>query len=296
MSWRRHPLVREARITELRLARRLSDTVRRPPFASRTSAGVLPVVFVRHRSLLRRQLGETDPALQETKIVNLRIAVATLDGLLLAPGEVVSFWQRVGSPTRERGFVEGLVLAGGEVRTGIGGGLCQLSNLLYWMALHTPLEIVEHHHHGFDPFPDFGRVLPFGSGASVAYNYVDLRVANPTQLTLQLRVRVGATHLEGEIRTDRPWPYAYHVAEHGHRFVRAADGSVWRENELWRRTISRRTGDLVEERLVTRNHARVCYAVPDGLLGTDEPSPRAPGRTPDGIPPRPRTIVPVAAN
>ena len=50
----------------------------------------------------------------------------------------------------------------GEVKTSIGGGICQLANLLYWMALHTPLEVIERHHHSFDPFPDSGRTLPFG--------------------------------------------------------------------------------------------------------------------------------------
>ncbi|MFJ8513275.1 VanW family protein [Lysinibacillus xylanilyticus] len=51
-----------------------------------------------------------------------------------------------------------------KVKTGVGGGICQLANLLYWMALHTPLIVTERHHHSFDPFPDSGRTLPFGSG------------------------------------------------------------------------------------------------------------------------------------
>jgi vancomycin resistance protein VanW len=29
----------------------------------------------------------------------------------------------------------------------VGGGLCQFTNLLHWVALHSPLEIAEHHHH-----------------------------------------------------------------------------------------------------------------------------------------------------
>ena len=47
----------------------------------------------------------------------------------------------------------------------MGGGLCQLANLLYWMALHTPLAVVERHHHSFDPFPDENRTLPSGRAA-----------------------------------------------------------------------------------------------------------------------------------
>ena len=72
------------------------------------------------------------------------------------------------------------MLSHGEVRVGTGGGLCQLANMLYWLALHTPLVIKERHHHSFDLFPDDRRVIPFGTGTSVFYNYVDLQFYNPT--------------------------------------------------------------------------------------------------------------------
>ncbi len=256
-----HPAIYETRVAQLRLARRLSDRRGGVRFAGEQRPSSLPRVLVRHASVLRRRLGDSDPRLQETKIVNLGLAVTPVDGLLVRPGEVFSFWHRVGEPSARRGFVEGLVLARGRVRVATGGGLCQLSNLLHWMALHTPLEVVEHHHHGFDPFPDDHRVLPFGSGATVFYNYVDLRLRNPTDLTLQLRAWLTDTELHGEVRADRPWPLAYHVEERRHRFVREPDGRVCRENELWRRTIDRTTGDLVREELIAANYAEVTYAL-----------------------------------
>jgi vancomycin resistance protein VanW len=216
--------------------------------------------------VLRRQLLDLDMRLQETKVVNLRLAAATIDGLVIRPGETFSFWERVGPPTAKRGFVEGLILRRGRITAGIGGGLCQLSNLLYWMALHTPLDVVEQHHHGYDPFPDSGRVLPFGSGATIFYSYGDLRLANSTDRPIQLSVRVGRTRLHGAISTDRPWPLAYHVEELGHRFTRDALGAVYRENELWRRVVDRRTGETVERTLIARNHALVGYPVSDELV------------------------------
>jgi hypothetical protein len=47
------------------------------------------------------------------------------------------------------------------------------------------------------------------------------------------------------------------VEERDHRFVRAADGRVFGENELWRRTVDRRTGETLSLDLLTRNHAEV---------------------------------------
>lgn len=261
-----HPWLHTARVAELRLERRASDRLRRVRFARRSAPDLLPIVLVRHASMLRRQLLHLDPRLQETKIVNLRLAAAAIDGLVIRPAEVFSFWERIGPPTARRGYVEGLLLRRGRISVGVGGGLCQLSNLLYWMALHTPLEVVERHHHGFDPFPDSGRVLPFGSGATVFYNYGDLRLGNPTGQTFQLSVRVGTTRLHGAIATDRPWPLSYHVDEVGHRFAPGPGGHVFRDNELWRRSIERETGRTVDRRLVTRNHSLVAYPVAPELL------------------------------
>jgi vancomycin resistance protein VanW len=261
-----HPWLHSARVAELRLERRLSDAVRRVPFAAVRADAPMPVTLVRHASVLRRRLLDLDPRLQETKIVNLRLAAAAIDGLVIRPGETFSFWDRVGPPTAKRRYVEGLILRRGRITAGIGGGLCQLSNLLYWMALHTPLEVVEQHHHGYDPFPDSGRVLPFGSGATIFYSYGDLRLSNPTDQPIQLCVRVGTTRLHGTVATDRPWPLAYHVEEVGHRFVREADGLVYRENELWRRVVDRESGVTVERTLITRNHSLVGYPVADELI------------------------------
>jgi len=254
-----HPALYEARVAQLRLARRIAD--RRTTFAARQDMDALPHVLVRHASVLRRRLGDSDPGLQDGKIVNLGLAVPGIDRLVLGPGEVFSFWDRVGEPSARRGFVEGMVLARGEVGVATGGGLCQLSNLLHWMALHVPLEVVEHHHHGFDAFPDDRRVLPFGSGATVFYNYVDLRLRNPTDMLLQLRAWLTDSELHGEVRSSRPWPLAYRVEERGHRFARSPDGTVFRENQLWRIVVDRATGRLVGEERIAANRARVRYEV-----------------------------------
>ncbi|MEP7378879.1 MAG: VanW family protein [Chloroflexota bacterium] len=224
--------------------------------------------LVTHHSVLRRRLAGLDPTYQETKIVNLRLAANALDGILIRPGEVLSFWDRVGEPTARRGFAPGLVLHRGEVAIDIGGGLCQMSNLLYWMALHTQLTVMEQHHHGFDPFPDDERIQPFGSGASVFYNYGDLRLLNTTGATCQIRVLLTDTDLVGSIRCDQMPPTDTIVEERNHRFWRAADGKVYRDNELWQVTTDRASGARLGSRLITRNHALVKYSVPDNLIAS----------------------------
>jgi vancomycin resistance protein VanW len=260
-----HPFFFHTRVAQLRLDRYLRDILSRVAFAEGKGSEPLPVTIKKHQSLLRRRLGNSDPQLQENKVINLGIAAPTIHGLRIAPNETFSLWRCVGPPTAERGYVEGLQLSRGEVRRGVGGGLCQLANLFYWMALHSPLQIAERHHHSFDPFPDEQRVLPFGSGAGIFYNYVDLRLHNPHKATFGLEVGLTAEHIKGRLSCSQEWPYSYKVEEREHRFFRD-NGGIYRSNELWRRVIDRRTGDTVGEELLMKNRAEVKYPVAEDLL------------------------------
>ena len=253
-----HPVFYHTRIWQKRLFRRLSDLPRAGRFAVDKSDANLAVSCKRHQSLLRRRLGNSSPELQENKIVNLKIAGPAIDGVLIRPGETFSFWRLVGEATLEKGFCEGMQLSRGEVVRGVGGGLCQLANLLYWMALHTPLSVVERHHHSFDPFPDENRVLPFGSGAGVFFNYIDLRFYNPTDITFQFRIWLTDHHLKGAVFADVEPPHSYHVFEKNHRFLKN-DDKIFRENEIWRAVIDRRSGDHVREELLVKNFSEVKY-------------------------------------
>ncbi|MEP6945998.1 MAG: vancomycin resistance protein, partial [Acidobacteriota bacterium] len=102
------------------------------------------------------------------------------------------------------------------------------------------------------------RVLPFGCGAGVFYNYIDLRFYNPTDITFQIRLSLTAAHLKGAIFSSVETPHSYHVFEKNHRFVSQA-GRNYRENEIWRELIDRRTGDRIAEEMIVKNHAEVKY-------------------------------------
>lgn len=251
-------LLRPLRIHQLRWNRRFADRFSGKRFANLQQQSSLPVRLVKHKSLLLRRLGSTDPQLQQNKVVNLRLAIPGLHGLLIQPGETLSLWRRIGRPTAAKGYLDGVQLSQGRVTVGTGGGLCQLANLIHWMALHTPLELVERHHHSFDPFPDEGRVLPFGSGASLFYNYVDLRFRNPTLQTIQLLVWLDATHLCGEFRAVELPPLSYHVFEKDHRYEHDGD-ERFRCNSIWQRQIDRRSGQTVAEVLLYANRSKIMY-------------------------------------
>ena len=230
-------------------------------WASYRSPGDLPVRVHRHASPLLRRLEGVDMVLQHNKVVNLRLATARTDRLVIRPGETFSFNKVVGSCSRRRGYIEGLRLSDGAPAAGVGGGICQLANLLHWMFLHSPLTVVERSEHSVDPFPDSGRVLPWGVGCTIVYNYVDLVVCNDTATTFQLRTWVDEQHLHGELRADRALPVSYAIEARRERFERGPAGLVRRSNEIWRTVRDRRTGDVLAEELVRRNRAEVKYAL-----------------------------------
>jgi vancomycin resistance protein VanW len=196
---------------------------------------------------------------QYNKIINLKLAVDRLDGLLLQPGETFSFWKLVGKPTRHKGYLDGMVLFLGHIGYDIGGGLCQLTNLIFWMTLHTPLTVTERYRHSHDVFPDSNRTQPFGSGATCAYPHRDLMIRNDTDQTFQLRVRVGTENLEGKWLAERPPEVRYEVVERNHSMDRSPWGGYIRHNELYRRTWAM-NGALLNESFLFENNAIMMYA------------------------------------
>jgi VanW like protein len=122
-----------------------------------------------------------EQALMIGKIQNLRVAIASIQGITIPAGQVFSFWAQVGAPTRSRGYVVGRELRQGCIIPSVGGGLCQLSNALYSAALDAGLEILERHAHS-KVIP--GSLAEVGRDATVFWNYVDLRFKAPYDLTI----------------------------------------------------------------------------------------------------------------
>ena len=259
----RHPWLFSLAVRAHRARRRWHWLTSGTTWATARDDVPLPYRVKRHKSLLLRRLGESEMWLQHNKVRNLELASARVDRLLIRPGETFSFNKVVGNCTRRKGYVEGMKLSNGDAEAGVGGGICQLANLFHWMFLHSPLTVVERSEHSFDPFPDNGRVLPWGVGCSIVYNYVDLVVRNDTDATFQLLVHVGPTHLHGELRSSVRTPHTYSVSARDEQFLRY-DGRVYRRNEIWRSVVSRRTGRVEAEELVRQNCALVKY-LPEGV-------------------------------
>jgi vancomycin resistance protein VanW len=134
-----------------------------------------------------------------------------------------------------------------------------MTNLLYWMSLHTPLTVIERWRHSYDVFPDQGRTQPFGSGATCAWPALDLQIVNDTDATYVLSIRVTDTDLEGAWTSERPVGVDFRIEERAHRITHDGPGLYLRQNELWRIASDRLSGGESEQ-LVAVNDARMMYA------------------------------------
>lgn len=258
------PINRSA--TRLKLGRLYYGTLRyclwakmHQSFASDFSDQKLPFSYYTHKTILLRKLQDVDMWMQHNKIKNLKLAVQRLNGITIHPGEVFSYWKLIGKPTKRKGYVAGMILQNGGFAAATGGGLCQLSNLIFWMTIHTPLSVIERHRHGYDVFPDSNRTQPFGSGATCFYPYGDLMIRNDTQETYQLFVSVGETFLEGEWRVSAKPQCRYEIVERNHEMRGEYWGGYTRHNELYQQAFDCED-QLLQETLLIENTAVMMYS------------------------------------
>jgi vancomycin resistance protein YoaR len=124
------------------------------------------------------------------RLSNVQLVSQLLDDHLIAPGQVFSFNETTGERNAEKGFLEAPVIINGELQTGIGGGVCQVSTTVFNAAFEAGLSIEERTNHAL-----YISHYPTGRDATVNYPDLDLKFRNDTGHWLWLRTFVGAGSL-----------------------------------------------------------------------------------------------------
>ncbi len=110
-----------------------------------------------------------------SRIPNIKKAASYLNGVVVGPGEVLSFNRIVGPRTPERGFTDAPVIVADELERGIGGGVCQVASTLFGAAMLGGFEIVKRRSHSRP-----SGYAPLGLDAVVIYDEnIDLQLRNP---------------------------------------------------------------------------------------------------------------------
>jgi vancomycin resistance protein VanW len=142
----------------------------------------------------------------ENKKHNLNLAIQKIQDLIIHPHKIFSFWHLVGNPSSSNGYLEGRVIAGNELKSDIGGGLCQLSGLLYLLTLKAGLVTVERHPHSQDIYTEATRFAPLGSDATIVYGYKDFRFRNNLPFPICFRFNLRAQAITASLCAERVIP------------------------------------------------------------------------------------------
>ena len=156
-----------------------------------------------------------------------------------------------------------MVISNGEVSEAVGGGLCQLSNFLFWILLHCDVEIVERYHHSVDVFPDSGRTVPFAAGATIFSNYIDLKIKNTSKQPLQIKLWLTESQLKGQILSTKHEKIKSHIFEKNHFFIKNKD-QYFRYNEIWREKLL--NGNKLGKEKIIENFAPVKYCIDENYI------------------------------
>jgi len=124
------------------------------------------------------------------RIHNVQLVAHLVDDKLIPPGATFSFNRTTGERSAAKGFLEAPVIVNGELQTGLGGGVCQVSTTVFNAAYEAGLPIVTRTNHAL-----YISHYPLGRDATVDYPSIDLKFVNDTQHWLLLRTYVGSSSL-----------------------------------------------------------------------------------------------------
>jgi vancomycin resistance protein YoaR len=127
---------------------------------------------------------------EPNRIHNVQLVSRLVDEHVIAPGQTFSFNGATGARTADKGFKEAPVIINGELQTGLGGGVCQVSTTVFNAAYEAGLPILARTNHALyiDHYPQ-------GRDATVNYPDIDLKFVNDTGNWLLLRTWVGSSSL-----------------------------------------------------------------------------------------------------
>ena len=185
------------------------------------------ITFEKSVGALRKQsvIGITQPIMPseffENKVHNITRGAALLNHNLVGAKKNWSFWHRIGRPNAANGFLPGRNIVRGKLVALTGGGLCQLSSMVYHLALLGGLTVLERHAHSLDIYEEDQRFTPLGADATVVWGFKDLRLHNhhPFRISFDFKVEhntlIGELIADGDLRAshvafvritlERPW-------------------------------------------------------------------------------------------
>lgn len=199
---------------------------------------------------------------QYNKVFNLKLASKQINHLLIKPKETFSFYMSVKDAEKKEKYKKGLSLVNGKIEFVEGGGMCQISNLLFQVFLNSPLTIVERHTHKVKDFPDPMEDALKGIDATLAEGFSDLKVRNDTNNTFQISITFDDEYIYGRLLSQDKVESEYKIKNENLRYVEKDDG-IYEQVDIIRQEIQ--NSKIVKEEKLYTNKTRIGYELPSDI-------------------------------
>lgn len=224
-------------------------------YASRIEENTLPyLVFSYEEEVINKNSGY-DICYQENKLHNLKMAAQTIHHLILKPNEVFSYYHTQQFNPYQKQMKEGLCVVDEEMHYVKGGGVCQLSNMLYYLALNSPLTVLERHSHTIQMVANSIHSLPL-CDATLVEGWCDLKLKNNTDQTLQIVIRFESSKMEVALYSNCPQEIIYHAEARNTTIHPEGQYTIY-ENDIYKQYIDKDTNGLIKEEFITHNLHKV---------------------------------------
>ena len=189
---------------------------------------------------------QTPHTQDEKRNHNLQTACASMNGMVLQPGEVFSYNQTLGERTKENGYLPAPAYSGWELVQSYGGGICQGSSTVYCATLYADLEIVQRINHGMK----VGYMDP-GLDATVSWWGPDFQFRNSTNFPIKIAAELSDGYVKVTILGTEERDY----------YVEMETESTWGKEVLYAKSYKckydRETGELISRELEARSNYRL---------------------------------------
>ena len=157
---------------------------------------------------------------QRNKVYNLKLVSKTINNILIYPNETFSFYYLSKNSKKYGKLKNGLVLQYGKIVPEKGGGLCHLSNFLYYLFLRSPLTIIERHGHSCKSFPNPDKNSLDGIDATISEGWLDLKVKNETNNIYQINLSFDEKYMYGKILSNKQENNIYEIINENIMYLR----------------------------------------------------------------------------
>lgn len=202
---------------------------------------------------------------QVNKVDNLKLTSKTLNKILIYPSETFSFCLLMQGVKKYGRYKDGLVLIDGKIVAKKGGGICQISNLLYYLFLMSPLTVVERHGHKLKSLPNNESDALDGIDATINSGWLDLKVRNDTNDIYQIVIDFDDDYMYGRLLTNNMPEIDYEIINSNLKYF-SKDDKIYESVSVVRVMRDKKTHEIVKSENLYDEVVQVTYKLPDDIV------------------------------